>query len=67
MLTKRFRLMLDMEAGHFDSINSNSNIDQKWNIFFRNISDRTQNTAGTPEILCVKNVRAIVVCGFLIK
>ena len=42
MLTKRFRLMLDMEAGHFDSINSNSNIDQKWNIFFRNISDRTQ-------------------------
>ena len=42
MLPKRFRLMLDMEAGHFDSINSSSNIDQKWNIFFRNISDRTQ-------------------------
>ena len=34
MLHKRFLLMLEFEFCHFDSFNLNSNIDQKWSIFF---------------------------------
>ena len=34
MLHKRFLLMLEFEFCPFDSFNLNSNIDQKWSIFF---------------------------------